>query len=696
MRYWAFISYAHDDERWAAWLQRALETYRLPRRLGNANQDMGEIPRRLVPIFRDREDFASASDLTEQIEAALDSSRTLIVICSPSAARSRWVNQEIKRFRELNGNQQIHCLIVDGDPASSDPEKNCFPPALMAGGAQEPLAADARKFADGKRLAKLKIIAGILGVKLDDLRHRDQQRRIRWMAGGLGMAFAIAVAMTVMAILAIEARKEAEQAQAETLANYEFLLGDLQSKLVEVGRLDILEDVGSFISERGQRQGLDALSERQQTQIALAWRQVGTVHHQRSEFEQAMDVFQRSLQIYQAIQSKYPENLEYLFELSQAEFWVGYIHYERGEYSLALENFQRYLEISERLFEADPANTTYIMEMAFAHANLYDVHARVVGSDPEILVIHALEGVRYNELALNLEPDREYFRSMLSETTADLADALLGVCRLGEAYLARLRNLEIARELHELNPRNTQFIEDVGNALSGLGHIEASVGNVEQALAHYDESFNIFEDLLAGEPTNSRYQWYRVWKKSYSAQLLSDLDRLDSALAQFRETRRMAERLLREQEEVSIENRIVYGRFLTHFAELAHRLGNSAEAEALIEEGLAVLAREAADNPNSKIARRQLAGALVRGWILGVEPRPPGIQSLALSLVDESPEGMACYDAVLAVKQSLMVKNYDAAVTFSRYLREKGFWHPGFVRFCRENHGGGEPAVELL
>lgn len=696
MRYWAFISYAHDDERWAAWLQRALETYRLPRRFGNANQDKGEIPRRLVPIFRDREDFASASDLTEQIEAALDSSRTLIVICSPSAARSRWVNQEIKRFRELKGNQHIHCLIVDGDPASSDPEKNCFPPALMAGGAQEPLAADARKFADGKQLAKLKIIAGILGVKLDDLRHRDQQRRIRWMAGGLGTVFAIAVAMTVMAILAIEARKEAEQAQAETLENYEFLLGDLQSKLVEVGRLDILEDVGSFISERGQRQGLDALSERQQSQVALAWRQVGTVHHQRSEFEQAMDVFQRSLQIYQAIQSKYPENLDYLFELSQAEFWVGYIHYERGEYSLALENFKRYLEISEQLFDSDPANTTYIMEMAFAHANLYDVHARMVGSDPENLVFHALEGVRYNELALNLEPDREYFRSILSETTADLADALLGVCRLGEAYLARLKNLEIARALHERNPRNTEFLEDVGNALSGLGHIEASVGNVEQALAHYEESFNIFEDLLAGEPTNSKYQWYRVWKKSYSAQLLSDLDRLDLALTQFLETQRMAERLLREQEEVSIENRIVYGRFLTHFAELAHRRGNSAEAEALIEEGLAVLAREAAENPNSNMARQQLAGALVRGWIVGVEPRPPGIQSLALNLVNESPEGIACYDLVLAIKQSLMAKNYAAAMTFSRYLRKKGFWHPGFVRFCRENGGCGEPAIELL
>lgn len=695
MRYWAFISYAHEDERWAAWLQRALESYRLPRRLLQSEKYRGALPRRLVPVFRDREDLSSASNLTEQVQAALESSQALVVICSRAAARSRWVNKEIERFRELHGGRQIHCLIVDGEPDASAPGECCFPPALIEGDGHEPLAADARKSADGRQLARLKIIAGILNLGLDELRHRDQQRRIRWMAGGLGAAFAIAVVMAVMAFVAIEARKEAERAQAETLENYEFLLGDLQSKLREVGRLDILEDVGSFISERGQRQGLDALSESQQTQVALAWRQVGTVHHQRSEFEQAMDVFQRSLQIYASIQTQNPENLDYLFELSQAEFWVGYIHFERGEYLQALDKLNRYLEISEQLFESDRANTAYIMEMAYAHANLFDVYAQMVGSDPESLVFHAGEGVRYNELALELAPDNEYFLSMLSETTADLADALMRVCRLEEAYGARLRSLEITRALVERNPRNSKFREDVGNALSGLGHVEASFGDVERALAHYDESGSVFADLLAQEPTNTKYQWYHVWKKSYSAELLGDLDRLDLAWQQFGETRRIAQRLLSEQKEVSIEDRIVYGRFLTAFAEVAHRLGESAEAEALMVEGLALLAQQAADNPASFTARRQLAMALVRARMVGFEPAA-GMNALALSLVEAPPEVMACYDAELAVKQSVLAENSDAAATFARYLRERGFRHPGFIRFCRENGGCGELAAELL
>jgi hypothetical protein len=32
-RYWAFISYSHQDKSWGRWLHRALETYRVPQRL---------------------------------------------------------------------------------------------------------------------------------------------------------------------------------------------------------------------------------------------------------------------------------------------------------------------------------------------------------------------------------------------------------------------------------------------------------------------------------------------------------------------------------------------------------------------------------------------------------------------------------------------------------------------------------------
>ena len=62
-RYKAFISYSHRDQKWAGWLHRAIETYRVPKHLVGQQTSMGTIPARTAPVFRDRDELASATDL---------------------------------------------------------------------------------------------------------------------------------------------------------------------------------------------------------------------------------------------------------------------------------------------------------------------------------------------------------------------------------------------------------------------------------------------------------------------------------------------------------------------------------------------------------------------------------------------------------------------------------------------------------
>ena len=88
MHYKAFISYCHADQDLAAWLHRALESYRVPRRLVGTVGLHGAVPNRLRPIFRDREELSSSADLSETIKEALAASDSLIVVCSPRAVRS--------------------------------------------------------------------------------------------------------------------------------------------------------------------------------------------------------------------------------------------------------------------------------------------------------------------------------------------------------------------------------------------------------------------------------------------------------------------------------------------------------------------------------------------------------------------------------------------------------------------------------
>src|SRR5208282_238092 len=148
--------------------------------------------RRLTPIFKDRDELPSATDLGTLINAALADSAGQIVICSPAAAKSRWVNEEILAFKRLGREDRIFCLIVGGEPNATDlpgrTDEECFPPALrfrlgpdgeLGTARTEPIAADARPGKDGKNNASLKLISGLLGVGFDTLRRREQQRRNR-------------------------------------------------------------------------------------------------------------------------------------------------------------------------------------------------------------------------------------------------------------------------------------------------------------------------------------------------------------------------------------------------------------------------------------------------------------------------------------------------------------------------------------
>lgn len=245
-KYRAFLSYSHRDAKWAGWLHKRLEGYRPPKNLVGTRTVRGVVPKRLAPVFRDREELASATDLGTVISEALQESACQIVICSPQAAKSRWVNEEIIAFKRLGREDRIFCLIVAGEPNATDlpgaADEECFPPALrfrlgadgqLSSVRTEPIAADARTGKDGRQAAKLKLIAGVLGVGYDALRRREQQRRNRRLFAVTCAALAGMVVTSGLAGYALIQRAAAQrqtalaEAQAETAKQTTNFLVDL-------------------------------------------------------------------------------------------------------------------------------------------------------------------------------------------------------------------------------------------------------------------------------------------------------------------------------------------------------------------------------------------------------------------------------------------------------------------------------------
>jgi len=232
-RYTAFISYSHSDQHVARWLHRAIEGYRFPRALVGTPSAFGPVPRRLPPLFRDRDELPASGDLGTELRGALAASRFQIVLCSPRAAASKWVNEEILSFKRVHGENRTLALIVGGEPYTGD-ERECFPPALrfklgpdgqLSDDPAEPIAADIRPGKDGRRLALLKLLAGLSGTQLDGLVRRDAARRQRRLMIVTGASLTVAVVTIGLAIYAEAQRREAVRQRQLADRSLEFLVG---------------------------------------------------------------------------------------------------------------------------------------------------------------------------------------------------------------------------------------------------------------------------------------------------------------------------------------------------------------------------------------------------------------------------------------------------------------------------------------
>jgi len=136
--YRCFISYRHadnhtDGRRWATWLHQRLEKYPVPPTLAGATNLRGQpVPRSIFPVFRDEDELPADADLSTPILRALDHSLGMVVICSPRARASRFVDDEVRLYKRATRGERILGLIIAGTPdTSGQAEDTCFPHAYL-------------------------------------------------------------------------------------------------------------------------------------------------------------------------------------------------------------------------------------------------------------------------------------------------------------------------------------------------------------------------------------------------------------------------------------------------------------------------------------------------------------------------------------------------------------------------------------
>lgn len=175
-QYSAFISYSRKDAPFALWLHRRLEGFRFPAYDGRKLTRNAKFP--LSPAFRDLDELAASGDLGDSIRKSLEASGALVVLCSPAAAASPWVNKEVEHFLALGRHERILPVLLAGEPVFAGPgaPADAAFPAAMKDDPTEALWIDARGVESKERIFA-RIAAGLLAVSFDQVWKRQQRAK---------------------------------------------------------------------------------------------------------------------------------------------------------------------------------------------------------------------------------------------------------------------------------------------------------------------------------------------------------------------------------------------------------------------------------------------------------------------------------------------------------------------------------------
>lgn len=569
-RYRAFISYSHADDEVARWLHRALERFVIPKELRTGALS-GQ--RRLYPVFRDREELAATANLSAGIVEALRLSETLIVVCSPAAARSTWVDHEIRQFRALHPDRPVLALLAGGEPNARSEDRECLPPALRAGAAGiEPIAADIRPGGDGRRMARLKLAAGMLGVGLDDLARRAQARRQRLLLAAAAGALLVIAALSVALAFALRARAEAVRQRGEAEGLIEFMIGDFRKKLEPTGKLGLMDAVGDRALAYYRAQDESSLDADSLGRRARVLHLVGEIQDQRGRLDLALANFEAAAASTAKLVAREPENGQRIFDHAQSVFWVGKVHWERGQLAEAQRANELYRVLAEKLIRIDPDNDTWRAEVGYAASNLGSVQLKLgLYSEAEASFRRALDVSR--ELQAKSPDDRAAMLD-LGQSYAWLADAQERMGKRDEATANRSKEAAIYRSELERDPSNAKAKEWLCNAERALAGLALDSHRLTDARVHSENAVRLADQLLQIDATNVDWlakaqmayvlqgetqirlglagQAYKSWQKSHS--LSTILVRRDPSIVQWHMSRARSD-LLRSTIALSVGNK---------------------------------------------------------------------------------------------------------------------------------------------
>jgi tetratricopeptide (TPR) repeat protein len=582
--YDAFVSYSHaKDKPIAAALQRVVQTLGKP-----------WYRRRALRVFRDDTSLSATPHLWPAIEQALGQSRFFILLASPEAAASKWVNKEVTYWLDHNGVETLLIGVTDGDlvwdekagdfaPAETLP----LPPALSGRFPDEPKWVDLRAHRDRADKGDAEFTdlganfaAAIRGMPKEDLLSQEvrQQRRalkLAWSAAGSLLVLAGLAGWQWQEAIAqkneaLSQKSRAQQMLAQATETTNGLIFDLAGRFRDAGLpanlvKDVLDraralqeqlaDAGQITPELKKSEGMALL----ETVSALS--RVGDVAGAQSAATRALRLFQ------ELAASGFGDADEWSRDVGIAHGHIGDARAAQNDLDGAYKSYQAAFAVFERLATAaDKIRATYIAkstrdgspeydhdrwlgsrrDLATAHGRLGDVLIQQGKLDAALTHYQAASAIRQELLGFKPDDPGEQRRLATSYNKLGVVSGQLAIAhhKLGErtekdvnleaALKSYRESLAILQRLSAAERDNTSLKRDLAVAYDRVAEILGAQGNYEESLKLYQENLAILERLAASDRSNASWQGDLAMSYAHIGDLFKAQKKFDEALTNLR------------------------------------------------------------------------------------------------------------------------------------------------------------------
>ncbi len=567
-RYQAFLSYRHADNqqegrRWASWLHETLESYEVPKKLiGKLGEHGRRIPDTLFPIFRDEAELSANADLSGTIRRALERSEYLIVICSPRAVASKYVNQEIEEFKRLGKGDRILALIIDGQPnLTTDREaphpRESLPSALRWGKVEqdgsvdwdvpaEPICADARPegldeegyttaaayraalqsrttnspvedrrqwraYRERLTLAQHKIIAGLLDVSAGQLIREDNRFKLARLRRALSVVGSL-LCITMLAagwatVKQWEADRERDAANhANETANdlINEMLYSLSEKLKPLGQLPLLAQVSQSAETYFLKLPADRVDRAVEFDRAVMWLNRSHILESQGDDAKAVDANNEALAILRRLdKSSSRPDAKIRRELSMALEQYADL-YEEDQSKDALTAAKEAAEISRELLKAAPDDPQLLRDAGQIWERIGDLQEDNLSNLPDALAAFEVS-IRYRRTLVERHSDDARFVRDLGVALARIGDVRANLGRFADAESHYREGLSVRQKLVATHGLNLHWLSEIGRSHDSLGTAQMAQQKLIAAKQSFSDARDIRQRLAQFDPSNKRW-----------------------------------------------------------------------------------------------------------------------------------------------------------------------------------------------